>query len=170
MRGYCILRTRGAMRAALVWVHPVKIDKQTVSSPPEARSSPPERFWGVEHGSALGRAPLLRTARARSRVGGQTRGGWWWVVVGEKWPILPQIGRWGVRGRLVVVMGHIRACGVVVVSVGGVHGPWSVLAARSRRRGGTRRVMRHVRTSVLPRCHARHLTTATLAASTEHGP
>ena len=82
MRGYCILRTRGAMRAALVWVHPVKIDKPTVSSPPEARSSPPERFWGVEHGSALGRAPLLRTARARSRVGCQTRGV---VVVGEKW-------------------------------------------------------------------------------------
>ena len=41
------------------------------------------------------------------------------VVGGHEWSILPQIGRWWVRGRSVVAMGHIDACGVVVISVGG---------------------------------------------------
>ena len=38
---------------AVLWFLPAKIEKPTVSRPREARSSPPERFWGVEHGSAL---------------------------------------------------------------------------------------------------------------------
>ena len=39
------------------------------------------------------------------------------VVAGYGWSKRPQIGRWVVRGRLVVAMGHTSACGVVVVSV-----------------------------------------------------
>ena len=40
------------------------------------------------------------------------------VVGGHGWSILPQIGRWGARGRLVVAMGHTSACGVVVQCLG----------------------------------------------------
>mmetsp|Transcript_76339 Transcript_76339/g.218560 ORF Transcript_76339/g.218560 Transcript_76339/m.218560 type:complete len:214 (+) Transcript_76339:285-926(+) len=35
------------------------------------------------------------------------------------------------QGRFVVAMGHTSACGVVVVSLGGAYGPWSVLLTSS---------------------------------------
>ena len=54
------------------------------------------------------------------------------VVGGHGWSILPQIGRWWVRGRFVVAMGHTSACGVVVANVGGAHGPWSVVVSKGR--------------------------------------
>ena len=52
------------------------------------------------------------------------------VVGGHGWSILPQIGRWGARGRLVVAMGHNSACGVVVVSVWGP--TWTMVGAGSQ--------------------------------------
>ena len=53
------------------------------------------------------------------------------VVVGHKWLVLAHIDRWWVQGRLVVAMGHTSECGVVVASVGGPQGAWSVLAVRA---------------------------------------
>ena len=64
---------------------------------------------------------------------GAPRGGGGGVVVvvgGHGWSILPQIGRWGARGRLVVAMGHTSACGVVVVSVWGP--TWTMVGAGSQ--------------------------------------
>ena len=49
----------------------------------------------------------------------------------QVWSMLPQIGRRWVQGRLVVAMGHTSECGVVVASVGGPQGAWSVLAVRA---------------------------------------
>ena len=56
------------------------------------------------------------------------------MVVGvgvQVWSMLPQIGRRWVQGRFVVAMGHNSECGVVVASVGGPQGAWSVLAVRA---------------------------------------
>ena len=54
------------------------------------------------------------------------------VGVGVKvWSMLPRIGRRWVQGRLVVAMGHTSECGMVVASVGGPQGAWSVLAVRA---------------------------------------
>ena len=64
------------------------------------------------------------------------------MVVGEKWPILPQIGRWGVRGRSVVAMGHTSACGVVVVSVGWGR-IWAMLSVGSEVSASRRNTTRH---------------------------
>ena len=57
------------------------------------------------------------------------------MVSGHRCSVLPQIGRWWVQGRFVVVMGHIivsvvSKCGVVVASVGGP--PWPMLSAGSQ--------------------------------------
>ena len=49
----------------------------------------------------------------------------------QVWSMLPQIGRRWVQGRLVVAMGHNSECGMVVASVGGPLGAWSVLAVRA---------------------------------------
>ena len=50
------------------------------------------------------------------------------MVGGPERSKLHQIGRRWAQGRLVVAMGSISAWGVVVVSVGGPHGPWWVVA------------------------------------------
>ena len=63
------------------------------------------------------------------RFGAKPGGRRWVVVGGAKRPKLHQIGRWWAQGRLVVAMGRTSAWGVVVVSVGGPHGPWWVPAA-----------------------------------------
>ena len=52
------------------------------------------------------------------------------VVGGCKWIILPQIERWWPQHRLIVATGHASACGTGVASVGGAHGPWSVVVGR----------------------------------------
>ena len=51
----------GAWQTLLFGSFRQKITNKLFRAP---RSSPPERFWGVEHGSALGRAPFLRVERA----------------------------------------------------------------------------------------------------------
>ena len=45
------------------------------------------------------------------------------LVAGSEQSTLYHTGRWWVRGRLVVAMGHTRAYGAVAVSVGGPHEP-----------------------------------------------
>ena len=61
----------GAWQTLLFGSFRQKITNKLFRAP---RSSPPERFWGVEHGSALGRAPFLRVERALVPVRGQTGG------------------------------------------------------------------------------------------------
>ena len=55
------------------------------------------------------------------------------MVSGHMCPVLPQIGRWWVQGRLVVGMGHTSECGVVVASVGAP--PWPILSGGSQAMG-----------------------------------
>ena len=53
------------------------------------------------------------------------------MVGGPERSKLHQVGRRWAQGRLVVAMGRISAWDVVVVSVGGPQGAWSVLAVRA---------------------------------------
>ena len=57
------------------------------------------------------------------------------MVGGPERSKLHQIGRRWAQGRLVVAMGRISAWGVVMVSVGGAHGPWWVPAAATGHMG-----------------------------------
>ena len=87
---------------------------------PERHAVARRRGFGVYNTDPLCYRRSFFVQRALLVGFGAPRGGGGGVVVvvgGHGWSILPQIGRWWVRGRLVVAMGHTSACGVVVVSV-----------------------------------------------------